>query len=273
VIEPVDLSSEPPEGIEFQKRPPFACITLDRPDRGNALTVEMHRGMRAIWNDIADDDEIRVVIITGRGQRHFCTGIDVRRVAETGRTTTGSGPIENELFWTARQNQVWKPVICAVNGTTAGAGLHFVADADIVVAAQGVTFLDTHVNLGMVGGVENVGLLARLPLGAVLQMTLMGREHRLTAERAHVLGLVDEVVAPDALMTRAEAIAAAIAQASPAAVSRSLQAVWNALELPRAQAEAAAWTLVRLQWGHPDFVEGPRAFAENRAPTWSSGSE
>src|SRR5205085_11315077 len=92
-------------------------------------------------------------------------------------------------------------------GAVAGAGLHFVVDSDIVVASTDAQFLDTHVNVGMVGGVENVGLAKRLPLGTALRMTLQGRNYRLTADRAYQLGLVEEVVSPESLITTAAALA------------------------------------------------------------------
>ncbi len=119
----------------YDKDGHIATIVLNRPHRGNSLTPTMHERMRAIWRDVKDDEDIRVVIITGAGDRHFSTGADVGIIAERGRVSQGSGPLNTELFWSPRQSHVLKPVICAVNGVCAGAGLHFVADADIVLAA------------------------------------------------------------------------------------------------------------------------------------------
>jgi enoyl-CoA hydratase/carnithine racemase len=120
----------------------------------------------------------------------------------------------------------------------------------------------------MVGGIENVGLAKRLPLGTALRMTLQGRNFRLSAERAYALGLVDELVSPEALLPTARKIAGDIAQNSPHAVSLSQQAVWSALEMPYSQAVEYSYGLVKDQWQHPDFVEGPRAFVERRPPQW-----
>jgi enoyl-CoA hydratase/carnithine racemase len=139
----------------YEKDGHIAIIVLNRPHRGNALTPTMHDRMHAIWRDVQDDDDIRVAIITGAGDRHFSTGADVDVIAERGRVTQGSGPLHTEVFWSPRHANVLKPVICAVNGVCAGAGLHFVADADIVLASPAASFMDTHVNVGMVGGVEN----------------------------------------------------------------------------------------------------------------------
>lgn len=213
---------------------------------------------------------IRCVLITGAGDRHFCTGADLVGVSHRGSVGAGLGRASQELFLTSRQNNVWKPTICAVNGVAAGGGLHFVVDADIVIASSNASFVDTHVNVGMVGGVENVGLAKRLPLGTALRMTLQGRNFRLSAQRAYDLGLVEELVAPGDLIQTAEAIAADICANSPHAVSLSQQAVWNSLEMPYSQAVEYGYGLVKTHWQHPDFVEGPHAYAEKRPPKWSS---
>lgn len=246
----------------------IARITLNRPDRGNSLTYPMMLWFRETWRRIADDPDIRCVLITGAGDRHFCTGADLTRVAETGSVGAGLGRATQEIFFTSRQNNVWKPTVCAVNGLVAGGGLHFVVDADIVVASTGAQFVDSHVNVGMVGGVENVGLAKRLPLGTALRMTLQGRNYRLSAERAHALGLVEEVVAPADLLPLGEEIAHDITLNSPHAVSLSQQAVWSSLEMPYSQAVEYGYGLVKNHWQHPDFLEGPRAFAEGRPPEW-----
>jgi enoyl-CoA hydratase/carnithine racemase len=230
----------------------------------------MHAGLRAIWQDVGADPEIRVAIVTGAGERHFCTGADVEALAERGTVAAGSGRLADELFYTARHNRVPKPVICAVNGLTAAAGLHFVVDADIVVASRVAAFTDTHVNVGMVGAIENIGLLLRLPLGAALRMTLVGRDYRMAAQRAYELGLVDEIAEPEDLMELAMSLADSIAANSPTAVSLSQQAIWGSLELPYEEALERAWEMVKAHRGHPDAAEGPRAFVEKRPPRWAA---
>lgn len=256
-------------GLEYVKTGPVATITIDRPERGNALTPAMRPVITALWADVRDDPAVRAVVVTGRGDRHFCTGVDLDGVAATGTATSGDGPAAEEIVWSPHHQHLWKPVICAVNGLVAGAGLHFVVDADIVVADERATFMDTHVNVGMVGAVENVGLIARAGLGAALRMTLSGRHHRMSAARAHTLGLVDELAPAGQARAVAQEIAADIAENSPAAVAASKQALWTALELPRSEAIEHAWALARQHWAHPDFREGPRAFAEKREPRWT----
>lgn len=257
-------------GLEYVKDGPVATITIARPERGNALTPAMRPVITSLWADVRDDPAVRAVVVTGRGDRHFCTGVDLGGVAATGAATSGDGPAAEEIVWSPHHQHLWKPVICAVNGTVAGAGLHFVVDADIVVADERATFLDTHVDVGMVGAVENVGLVARAGLGAALRMTLCGRDYRMPAARAHALGLVDELAPAGQALAVAHGIAAGIARRSPAAVAASKRALWTSLELPRSEAIEHAWALAREHWSHPDFTEGPRAFAEKREPRWAA---
>jgi E-phenylitaconyl-CoA hydratase len=259
----------PPPEIRYDKEGHIATVVLNRPQRGNALTPTMHAAIREIWTDVQEDDDVRVVIITGAGERHFSTGADVGVIAERGRVTQDSGPLVTEVFWSPRNAHVLKPVICAVNGLCAGAGLHFVADADIVLASPNASFMDPHVNVGMVGGVENTSLAYRLPLGSVLRMTLVGKEYRMEVTRAYQLGLVDEIVESDQLMQAAMEMATTIAANSPAAVQRSKQAIWQSREMGYSHALEYGWAMVRMQWAHPDFREGPAAFREKRPPNWA----
>jgi E-phenylitaconyl-CoA hydratase len=264
----IDLAG-PLEGLRYEKQDGIATIILDRAEKGNSLTKRMEQILRAIWTDVRDDDGTRVAIFSSSGERHFSTGFDVTSVDETGAVANNL-PLEQDVFWSPRHNGVWKPVICAVNGLAVGAGLHFVVDADIVIASENAAFMDTHVNVGMVGALENVGLARRLPLGAALRLTLMGRHYRMPARRAYELGLVDELVAtPGELTPLAQTMARAMLENSPQAMALSKQAVWGAMERGYTEALQYAWALLRLHWGHPDFREGPRAFAEKRKPRWN----
>jgi enoyl-CoA hydratase/carnithine racemase len=262
----------PQAGVRYERRPDgIAVITLDRPDRGNSLAPSMMAVFRAIWGEVRDDPAIRVAIVTAAGERHFCTGFDVAEAeGEDASLVFANRALAEAVHWSPQQNRVWKPVICGVQGLCVGGGLHFVVDADLVVASENAAFLDTHVNVGMVGAIENVGLAKRLPLGTALRMTLVGRDYRLTAARAHQLGLVDELVAaPAQVLPAALELARSMLGNSPQAMALSKQAVWGSLERGYRDALETAWALLRLHWGHPDFREGPRAFAEKRPPRWN----
>ncbi len=266
----IDLSG-PLEGVQYEVRDRVATIRIDRPERGNSLTPHMQAIFRSIWSDVRDNPEIRVAIVTASGERHFSTGFDMSQAeGEDADEVFADKPLAEAVFWSPHQNRVWKPVICCVNGLCVGGGLHFVVDADIVIASRNAAFMDAHVNVGMVGALENVGLARRLPLGTALRMTLMGRHFRLPAERAWQLGLVDELVdAPADLLPCARQMASGLLENSPQALALSKQAVWGAVEHGYGEALERAWALLRSHWSHPDFREGPRAFTEKREPRWN----
>ncbi|MFN7954187.1 MAG: enoyl-CoA hydratase/isomerase family protein [bacterium] len=261
--------SKPMTGLRYEKSNGLALITIDRRERGNALAPSMHATFRAVWSDIRDDPAVRVAIVTGAGEKHFCTGFDVATQEETSEVFINQ-PLSESVFWSPYQNRVWKPVIAAVNGLCVGGGHHFVVDADIILASRNASFVDTHVNVGMVGAIENIGLAKRLPLGTALRMTLQGKHFRLGAERAHQLGLVDELVdTPADLLPLAETMALQMAGNSPQAMALSKQAIWSGVEQGYTQALEKAWALLRLHWMHPDFTEGPAAFGEKRVARWN----
>jgi enoyl-CoA hydratase/carnithine racemase len=248
-------------------------LVFDRPDRGNAMDAVMLAELEAAWRELDDDPEVRVIVNTGNGSA-FQTGLDVGQLAkdrdalrEQSRRTKRA-----ELKLTAWHNGVWKPVIAAVNGVCAGGGLHFVADADIVLASSDATFLDPHVSIGQVTAYEAVALVRKSPMEAITRMALVGRHERITADRAHQLGILSEVVEPSRLRDRAGELAASIARNSPAAMAATKRALWGALEVGLTEAcRRGAHELVAL-WGHPDQAEGPAAWAEKREPQWATTS-
>src|SRR5918995_4857253 len=188
------------ETLLVERHGPVGWLVFDRPDAGNAMDAAMFRELEAAWNELDRDPAVRVIVNTGNGSA-FQTGVDVvqlgrdkQALREQSRRTRDA-----ELRLTAWHNQVWKPVIAAVNGVCAGGGLHFVADADIVVAASDATFVDPHVSIGQVSAYETIGLARKSPMEPVLRMALVGRHERITAERARQLGILSEVVAPEAL--------------------------------------------------------------------------
>lgn len=266
-IQAWDLS-KPLDGIVYEKRDHLAFVTINRPESGNSIGPNQASGLRGIWADVATDSDVRCVVITAAGSRHFCTGADLSGPSDqVGRP--GEGTFAEEIWWTSRQAKVWKPTVLAVNGLVAGAGLHFVCDSDIIVAADHAAFTDTHVNVGIVSSIDGIGLAKRIPLGSALRMALSGRSYRMNAQRAHQLGLVDEVVSADELLITAEGIARDIAANSPRTVQLTMQSIWNSLQMNHDEANEYGWALSRMHWSHPDFTEGPRAFMEKRPPNWT----
>jgi len=208
-------------------------LVFDRPDRGNAMDAAMLAELEAAWRELDDDPDVRVIVNTGNGSA-FQTGLDVAQLAadpdalrEQSRRTKRA-----ELRLTAWHNEVWKPVVAAVNGVCAGGGLHFVADADIVLASTDATFLDPHVSIGQVTAYEAIALVRKSPMEAITRMALVGRHERITAERARQLGILSEVVAPERLRARAQEVAEAVATHDPALLDATKRALWRALEVP-----------------------------------------
>ncbi len=246
-----------------------AVITLNRPQEGNSITPEMMIALEKAWTRVNEDTGIVCAIITGAGERHFCTG------ASVGELKFGNGGLVNKPYAVAnrfapRMMAVEKPVICAVNGLCNGGGLHFVGESDIVISSAKAQFMDTHVSVGQVSGLESIAAARRGGLGGALLMALAGRHYRMPAERAYQLGLVD-LLEEDAaaVMVRARELAAAITKNSPQAMSLTKKAIWGATEMPDPLAPAVGWELLKSHWAHPDFLEGPKAFMEKRDPEWN----
>jgi enoyl-CoA hydratase/carnithine racemase len=244
-------------------------LIFDRPDAGNAMDATMMRELEAAWAELDADDAVRVIVNTGNGSA-FQTGLDVRQLAKdpAALRVQSRRTKHAELRFTAWHNGVWKPVIAAVNGVCAGGGLHFVADADIVIAASEATFLDPHVSIGQVSAYETIALVRKSPMEPILRMALAGRHERLSAARAYQLGIVSDVVATDRLRDAAAALAEKVGRNSPAAMRATKKALWGALEHGLTDAcRAGAQELVAM-WGHPDQTEGPLAFTEKREAQW-----
>ncbi|BBZ21586.1 hypothetical protein MHIB_00040 [Mycolicibacter hiberniae] len=171
-----------------------------------------------------------------------------------------------DLGLTAWHCNVGKPVITAVNGVCAGGGLHWVADADIVIASADATFVDPHVSIGQVSALETIALMRRYRRGRAADGA--GRQPRATHRAArHQLGMISQVVdPPEKLRDVAQELAEKIAQNSPAACAPP--SALCALEYGLTDACREGAKHLTSMWGHPDQDEGPRAFADKRSPQW-----
>jgi enoyl-CoA hydratase/carnithine racemase len=253
-----------------QRRGPVGWLIFNRPAAGNAMDAVMLDELETAWQELDEDPSVVVVVNTGAGAT-FQTGLDLDQLVkdpaalrkQSGRTRRA------ELRMTGWHNQVCKPVVAAVNGVCAGGGLHFVADADVVIAASDAQFFDPHVSIGQVSAYEVIGLARRIPFEAVMRMALVGRHERLSAVRALQLGMISQIVDPPArLRDEAQALAERIARNSPAAMRATKKALWGAMEAGLTEASRAGAAELVSMWGHPDQEEGPRAFAEKREPRW-----
>jgi enoyl-CoA hydratase/carnithine racemase len=265
----------------YEERDGVAIVTLNRPEVHNAFDQTMQAELRSTWTSLRTNDDVRVVVLTGAGQKAFCTGIDRTESIEEGylerqkdRRRTRSGPASTPFMYNdpgsnlnPKRNDLWKPVVAAVNGMACGGALYMLGEADIIIAAEHATFFDPHVSYGMVAGFESTHLLQKLPLGETLRVALLGAHERMSAARAHQLGLVSEVVPAADLMDKALWVANAIAASPVLAVQGTLRAVWMAHELSRRQALEQVSTLVSLGTTYENIEEGQRAFTSAR-PEW-----
>ena len=258
------------EHLIVERRGPVGWLINNRPEQLNAMNARMREEFAGAWRELDGDPDVRVIVHTGNG-RAFQTGVDVAEIASDGvGMERYRDSVERwDLHFTSWHQQVWKPVITAVNGLCAGGAFHWVADADIVICSSDAQFFDPHVSIGQVVSIEAIALMRKMPVEAVMRMAFMGRYERMSATRALELGMVSEVVdPPDRLRLRAQELAETIARNSPAAMAATKRALWGALELGLTDAcRAGAQELVSM-WGHPDQAEGPAAFAEKREARW-----
>ena len=259
--------------IVASRRGRILTLTLDNPPL-NAVNRGLHDELSCIFQDVARDDGCDVVVLTGAGDTAFCAGADLKDAAETGSIGGTEGPSQGPYYRGTPTDFLRvgfdKPVIVAVNGMCLGAGLHFLADADLAICADHATFFDTHVRVGQVFALEAVGLLRRMPFGEVMRMMLLSGTERLDAQAALRMSLVSEVVPREKLLARAHELAATIAEFSPATIAASKRAMWAALEHGLGDGLEHGWREIYRHWSHPDYLEGPRAFAEKRKPRWTS---
>jgi enoyl-CoA hydratase/carnithine racemase len=258
--------------ILFEVHDRVATITLNRPDRHNALNPQLRDELRECWMRVKTDSDIWVAIITGAG-RAFSSGADVDALAtgdfKKADPWTDLAMIERiRTTPTPRRLYVHKPVIAAVNGVVAGVSLDLVTEADIPIASEKATFFDPHVSIGYVSSHEMVSMARRVPVAVAMRMALLGSRERMSAQRAYEVGLVTEVVPHDRLMDRAREIAAMLLTNAPLAVWGTKMAILQGLGLPIQQAEEIAAGYLEIVEQSEDHAEGPRAFVEKRDPVW-----
>jgi enoyl-CoA hydratase/carnithine racemase len=220
------------ETLVVERRGPVGWLVFDRPDRGNAMDATMLAELERAWVALDGDDDVRVIVNTGNGTA-FQTGLDVVQLAEDRDALREQSRRTRDaaLRLTAWHNDVWKPVIAAVNGVCAGGGLQFVADADVVVMASDATLLDPHVSIGQVSAYETIGLARKSPMESIMRMALTGRHERITAARAYQLGICSQVVdPPSALRDAVQSLGETIALTPLDELRSKKRALWAALE-------------------------------------------
>lgn len=253
------------ENIQLHIEPPLATITLNRPDKLNALSPEMLIALESAFGEIEARREVYAVIISGAGERAFCVGADIKAWGAL-------EPLDMWRQWIRDGHRVFdrlarlrQPTIAALNGFTLGGGLELALACDMRIAAEGVQLGQPEVNIGTIPG---WGGTQRLPqiigAGRAKQMIFSGA--RIDATTAERWGLVNEVVPGDQLLNRARELAAQIAANAPLSVQFAKQAIDGGLGAATgATLEALAGALAAMT---EDGREGVASFQEKRPPTF-----
>lgn len=227
-----------------------AVVTLDRPKRLNAIDLDTADELAATWRALRYDDSVRAVVLTGAGGRAFCTGLD--RDAEVPQPDSPYMQDDPLLTIGPKANDLWKPVVAAVEGMACGGAFYLLGECEFVVAGAGAEFFDPHTTYGMVSAYESVIMTQRMPFGEAARMMLMGSAERIGARRAHEIGLVSELTENGGALAAAEACAAVIAGYPAEAVQGTVRALWSAKEAARAPGFAQAPHLISLGNLPPD---------------------
>jgi len=266
--------SEP--ALLYEKREGIAYLTFNRPQVRNAVSPEVFCRLADAWQDYAADDSVRVVIITGAGDRAFTAGADLGTFIplfsgarqpqdEWDRRVVQDHSIGDWVM--LREAPLYKPIIGAINGVCIGLGAELIQATDLRIAAEHATFAVNEVVRGfMPGGGSTVRLARQIPLSKAMEIILVG-DH-MSAQEAYRIGLVNEVVPADQVMPKAEALARKIAANGPVAVRKTKETVLQSLSVSfdegfRLERENADFTM-RTE----DAKEGPRAFMEKRPPRY-----
>ena len=268
------------ETLLFEASDGVAWVTLNRPEVHNAFNRTMQEELRSLWTGLRHDEDVRCVVLTGAGDRAFCTGIDRTETMADGDVPSRSG--ERMVGYAStpwmfddpgdnigpKSCDFWKPVIAAVNGIACGGAFYMLGEVEFVIAAEHATFFDPHVTYGMTAAFEPIHLLSKMPFSEIMRLSLLGSHERMSARRAHQIGLVSEVVPGDELREAAAWAATAIASQPPLAVGGTVRALWAGLELSRRQALEHAFLFTRIGTDPELIRSGQEQFASGKRIDW-----
>lgn len=253
--------------VHFTVDEGVAWVTLDRPAALNAIDADTRTELRTVYRRISDDPQIRVAVLTGAGDRSFCTGVDLKATAappENLAVSEFGGQSDHLLAGFPTE----KPTICAINGYALGGGLEIALRADMRIAAEHATFGLPEVRIGSIPGSAGTQLLPRA-VGVANAMRLILTGERIDAAEALRIGLVQEVVPADRLRDRVEELALTISRNGPLAVAAAKKLVALAPDVPLEAGIAAERYAFGLLRDTADRAEGRRAFAEKRPPRFT----
>jgi enoyl-CoA hydratase/carnithine racemase len=249
--------------IEYRKENRIAIITINRPEALGALTVKGHEELHDALVAFRDDDELRVGIVTGTGDKAFCAGVDIRDMLPFIKKTADKPWQQPTTIMHGLD--LWKPLIAALNGLALGGGLEIALACDIRIASENARFGFPEVKAGMFPGAGGTQRLPRLiPPGAAAEMIFTGK--MIDAQEAYRLGLVNKVMPLDKLMPAAKELAEAICEVAPLAVRAAKEAMIRGMSLGLEAGLRLETALTPAVVFSRDFEEGLAAFAEKRKP-------
>lgn len=257
------------EFINYEKKGRIAYVTINRPERLNALHPPANAELFDAFTSFNDDPDVWVAILTGTGERAFSAGNDLRYTAEHAGDTQRSS-VRAPFGGITSDFTCWKPIIAAVNGYALGGGLELAMACDIIIAADHAELGLPEPRVGLVAGAGGVHRLPRhIPLKMAMGMMLTAR--RIKAEEAYRLGLVNEVVSLEDLMPTAERWANEILEVAPLSARASKQMALSGLDWPYEIAFSRSYSENVKRAAAADTIEGPLAFSEKRQPNWTGG--
>jgi methylglutaconyl-CoA hydratase len=247
----------------YEKRGSAAWITLNAPDKRNALTSELVQSLTNHLQAAHDDDEVRAVVLTGNGPA-FCAGADLKNKGDMGESGDNARNPFIDLLVAMRHGP--KPIIGVINGAAFGGGLGLVASCDIAIAAAGAKFSFSEVRIGVIPAMISVVVLPKLGEHHTMRLFLTGE--RFTAERALEYGLLHQVVPAEELEQAATAEVDAIAKGGPIAIREAKMLVRTVAQLTEDEAFAYAEDVIARLFASAEAAEGMAAFAAKRPPAW-----
>lgn len=252
-------------GVEFSVEKNVATVTLNRPEAMNSLDPESTIQLKEIWAQIKDDPEIRVAILTGAGEKAFCTGTDMKKTPPPTECMAATWLRDGQPILPAMK--MWKPIICAINGYAVGGGLEMALACDLRIASSKAKFGLTEVKVASLAGLNGTQCLPRaIPQAVAMKMLLTGE--MIDAQEALRVGLVSDVVEPAELLELAKRYATKIASNAPLSVKAAKQAAVMGLDMPLEHGIAFSHLLWGVLRDTEDRKEGFQAFSEKRAPEW-----
>jgi E-phenylitaconyl-CoA hydratase len=252
--------------IDVEVKDGIALITINRPERLNAMDAEHYQGLSNAWTRVRDDGDIRVAIVTGAGEKSFTTGADLK-------SHLSREPQLQDVWLTQREQllnrglEVWKPIIAAVNGYCLGGGMTLMLATDIRIAAPHATFGLTEVKRGLIpanGGTQRIA--RQLPWPIAMELLLVGDSWN--AETAARWGLINSVVPAAELLPKAYEIARKIAANGPLAVQAAKELATRSRDLDIVSGLRMEAAITHILRNSEDAKEGPKAFAEKRSPNF-----